>query len=460
MKKIILALIFLFVLSAASAFETNVQITATEETVPTQEYWHWIKLNWDYTGPLSGTDWRECDFSSPDKNYGIALKLDTTHFYADSLMEEFGPITSTPKCDIDGNQMRCSAETIYFAKLKTKDYPAGQDITLPINLRGKCGVIDDPQAAFPIDMNYNYNFTVNTSYANLVPDINSISRWGIRIDHPLEKSAELKVIAHDPQESNITGFDWKYPSDCPKVSATGSGLETPDANSELSLSCQSEGIKLIVVTATNQEGYTGQEAFFSYFTDNNDEVEFELDYDDFIVLPNSGAIYYEGVYQHFDYRLAKVKAKTFIVLKDTGTGMPEELSRNINIISTPFISIQNSFCPQKSFYNKEAFTGKDFQIKNKQFNLYCLPGNHEINLEVGGKYSNGMNFVLNQDLNFVVPDLNIHVIGMKTTQENAINYGIVFGENRQIDLNIIINNYSPEFIEINDVNLFYLEYTS
>ena len=108
MKKQILLLIIIFFLANVNAYETNVQISTIDETVPVtgsgagDGFYHWITLDWEYTGPTGENDWRTCDFESVDKNYGIFLDLSGTGFPTVALIEDFGPTTSTPECNPQG----------------------------------------------------------------------------------------------------------------------------------------------------------------------------------------------------------------------------------------------------------------------------------------------------------------------------------------------------------------------
>ncbi|MBU2476178.1 hypothetical protein KKG83_01775, partial [Candidatus Micrarchaeota archaeon] len=171
-------------------------------------------------------------------------------------------------------------------------------------------------------------------------------------------------------------------------------------------------------------------------------------------------IQYQGLYQHFDYKIGSVKPKYTTVLKDTGNGLinvPVYQKEVIN--STPFTTIPDSFCPefeQTSSYDFK-YIGEDFTLYYAHINPLCLPGNHKIALTASGEYTNGTPFTLTQDFNFVVLDINFNIDNIITTTENSTIYGIVYGEGNTIDINITINNYSSEFAQITDANFIYTE---
>ncbi len=460
-KKLILILVFLFFLVNVNAYEINLDVNQIQDVIPKQEFWHWMILNWDYTGPSSGDqNWQTCDFESPDKNYGITLTENKNEY---SIQESFGPTTVFDECSPEGSDLRCTAKTSYFFKVKTNS--TSQNYTIPVNIRGICGVIETP-TEFPVDMNYDYNFTFDSSYETILPDVNVKSWWGKRssFGSPEIKDAVLKMVSHDPQNKNIIDVEWIVSNDCPDKSSVDTGIYSSDVNSTLNLMCNKPGTQIVVVKATNQDGYSGYSAALTYFSDNNDEVEFDGDYGVLVTLPNSDRLeLFWTPEENFDYRLAEIsKLKKTVIIKNTGNGFPTEPNNNITRInSTAFTSVLNPDCPLIQYKGGgSAFNGEDFNIIERDYAFFCQPGNHNLKISSTGNYSNGSPYSLIDDFNFVVPDINVHVINMKTTSETLPTYGIIYGEDGRLDLNIVINNYSPEFVGITDVNLYYTENTS
>jgi hypothetical protein len=460
MKKKIFFLALILLAFSVNAYdsETNVEIKTINEVIPVNEFYHWIILDWTYTGPVGDTSWQECDFESPDKNYGIFLDVD----YSSNprLIEEFGPETVKLKCNLVGGEYECTARTTYFFKLSHSD----GSYSIPVNIRGKCGVVDE-ELAYPIDMNYDYNFSVNSSYESIVPDINYITKWG-KSGTGSQKDAELKVVVHDPQNKNITEIEWTaIPAGCSKGSEIDSGIDSPDANSEITLSCDKKGIKVVVVSAENEDGYKGFKGFLTYFSDNDNEVEFShINNDVLIGLPNvtKSNMNTWNLQQDYNYKLSSIQTKTLTVLKDTGNGLPSETDYGITLEdSTPFVSVLNPECPGIAKQQSDVYAGEDFNLVYHSYLLGCEPGNHKVTFNSTGVYSNGTPFNLSDDFNFVAADINFNILNLvKTSEELAPLYGIVYGENGSIDLNVIIDNYSPEFIEIKDVNLVYVPFLS
>ena len=276
-KKIVCLILLVFFIANASAYTTTYQISKPDSIIPTREFWHWITIDWTYDGPAEGDQsWTECTFEDSDKNYGIEmLDLNSSEI---TMLEEFGPVTSTD-CEVPptgtGN---CTARTTYFFKLKTSNTEANTDYNISLKIKGKCGVTEvepteepyNPNIAsasaeaslketkktknketkiffgaesnYPIYIDYNYGFTVNTILANSVPALNVISRWG-KTDGI--KNALIQINAHDPELKDINKFDLIMPADCTGT-MTNTPLNQPDVNTEIELACQQKNTKQIV----------------------------------------------------------------------------------------------------------------------------------------------------------------------------------------------------------------------
>jgi hypothetical protein len=508
-KKIFCLILLVFFIANVNAYTTDYQISKPDSIISTIEFWHWITIDWEYNGPTTGDDsWKECTFEDSDKNYGINLDLNSAEI---TMLESFGPVTSTPVCDDYGNPITCTARTTYFFKLKTGYLRQDTDFNIPLKIKGKCGVVEvapneepyEPNSAavqtteeglkekeeikeskiffgstsdYPIYIDYNYTFTANMSLAYQTPQLTVASRWG-KTDRT--KNALIEVKSHDPQNNDISDVRLIIPGDCDATLANTPTNE-PDVNSEIDLYCQQTGPKLLVVYALNENGLTGYNAFLSYFSDNGSEIDFDLDADLLIESPNTGKfnilwsrlfpvgrnnngeswIKYEGVKQHFDYRLGAVTSKYITVLKDTGNGLINYPAFQGEFVdSTSFVSIPDSFCPAFGDIRRWDFTyyGKDFRLYYARIKPLCLPGNHKIALTASGKYTNGTPFSLTQDFNFVVLDINFNIASIITTPEDSTVYGIIYGEGNSIDINIVVDNYSPEFAQITDANFVYTE---
>jgi len=466
MKKtlfLFLIIFFALIANAETTYTTNYEITILEGTITTSPFTHIIMIDWNYTIPLG--DPIECDFESPDKNYGIFLGLESAEPYAlttDNLIQSFGPTTSTPECNLKPDHLECTAKTTYFFTLLTYPTITEANYSIPTNIRGKCGKTE-PEETYPINISYDYEFYLNKNQVTQIPDINITTRWGKTNG---TQDAVIDVNAQDPQNKDIIDYSFIYPADCVKNEETINGLYTPFLKTTFDLLCENEGITPLIFTATNEDGKTANKAFFTYFSDNEDEVEFFHDYDELIGLPNTSQDTLNSVYgmeEHYDYRLSSITTKTLTVIKDTGNGFAQNsMYLTENTASTPFTSIQNPVCPAITNYHQTfEFIGEDFKIISNETSLLCEPGNHEIRFSVNGTSSNGSPFGLTQDFNFIVLDINFNILNMtKTSLGIGSLYGIVYGENGKIDLNVIIDNYSPEFIEITDVNLYYKPYLS
>ncbi len=518
-KKILTGILFIFLLAGINAYYTDVQIYTVDEVIPISPFWHWVVMEWEYTGPLTGDDsWAECDFESPDKNYGIFLDLSSP--YVSSTGQEFGPTTRTPDCQVNTGEgyIKCTTRTTYFFELQTSSaLPAGSEVTVPIKMQGKCGYADPNQQPFdpepvivgvgkygapgnqsagtkekekkpellfdysetyPTEINYDYVFTVNRSYYSDVPYFEEIqSRWGKTNE---TRNAVINITAIDGRGDDlITGTSFIVPADCQPINTTQEGQDTITMETELELSCEQTGPKLIVVYATNNEGLSGFQGFFSYFSSNDNEVELNLVHGNLLeVFPNiisgssSGAdIIIEQSGNNYDFRLGGIPQKTFTVLKDTGNGIPSEPSitedMQLNLVnSTPFVSVLEPECPLLDLGGSYVvgqyykYEGEDFALISRSQIPWCQPGNHKLRITQQGEYSNGNPYTLTQDYNFVVLDININVDGMEVQTENLVQtaYGIVYGEDGEIDLNLTINNYSPEFTEISDVDFYFSQY--
>ncbi|MFH1664108.1 MAG: hypothetical protein ABH986_04860, partial [archaeon] len=298
---------------------------------------------------------------------------------------------------------------------------------------------------------------------------------------PSPEKAELNVEANAPLGKNVNSIEWTIPFKGCNFTGTqqDTGIGTPNASSQISLTCTQTGIKAVVVKAATSDGNINHEVFLTYFSDNNEEIEVNSKYPEFIELSNVGWdtnwseslhstrinqpiwIEYQGTEQNFDYRLSQIKTKTFTIIKNTGTGLGKETASTTTVNSSEaFTSIQNPVCPYNNTINSLVYSGNDFNIIEKTSTLSCEPGTHNITLASTGKYSNGTDYEIGIDLNFIVLDLNIQVLGMKTNQTDSTLFGLLFGNYGGIDLNIIIDNYSPEYTEITDVNLFYFRETT
>ncbi len=543
-----LALILFLVNVNAIDYETTVQISTIDNKIYfdsyTNGFYHWVTLDWTYTGPTAGdTSWMECDFERPDKNYGIFFDTGSaiatnSEIGSDNtsvsiitdpitgIIDDFGPITSQPLCDDYGSYAECTARTTYFVKMSNEGFIIDTNISIPMNIRGKCGVTDadfdeeeyepnqtvvgnshqagvgatvkrkekindskilfsfypsdppnnpPPASLYPIDLYYDYNFTVNHSYSYLgnqdpvVPDVNITTRWGklAGFGSPESFDAVLEVEATDLKGKDIVGIDWIYPADCTLTPTSTIGMDTPDLESTADFDCQNPGIKLLVVYVTNEDGFVRFEPFLSYFSSNNQEIEFDYSFDEQLGLPNvTEFIDYNEITQHVNYRLSKLYSKTQTIVKDVGNGFAEDndFYEMTNTDSTPFVTVIDPICAQLGNQGKNIYEGEDFKIINHYLYSICEPGNHEIKINATGIYTNGNNYNFSEDFNFVVLDININVLNLKVNDGTGLYYlgnyssvyGMIFGEDGIVDLNIIIDNYSPTYTGINDTDLGWL----
>jgi len=505
MKKQILFLLIIFFLANANAYETNVQISTIDETIPVtgtgNGFYHWVTLDWEYTGPTGGYEWETCDFESVDKNYGIFLDLSGEGFSDNALTEEFGPVTSTPICNNEGSITKCTARTTYFFKLETFNYSEDTNLTVPIKIRGKCGtdgtepepipyipthhttgygkygplyipnvtkekeginskILFDEETLYSVDMDYTYVFTVNGAFESIVPEIDVTTRWGKQAGWSSPaKDALLEVSANDPLGKNIVGFSWVYPANCDFELLTSEGEGTTSMEESASFNCETTGFKLLIAYVTNEDNLVGYQAFLSYISSNENEVELDFGKDVLIALPNQYSWFeYNEILQHFDYRVSMLDPKVYTIIKDTGNGLTEIPETTIETsASTPFNSIPNPVCPLMTITGLGIYEGENFKIGNQTLNPRCQVGNHKITITSIGNYSDSTPFVLTKDFNFVVLDILIDVLNMQTTEERSNTYGMVFGENGVIDLNISINNYSPKYTDITNADFYYNE---
>ncbi|MFH1695740.1 MAG: hypothetical protein ABH850_04950, partial [Candidatus Micrarchaeota archaeon] len=169
-------------------------------------------------------------------------------------------------------------------------------------------------------------------------------------------------------------------------------------------------------------------------------------------------------------RLAQTYPKTWTIIKDTGNGLGEETNYAISVEnSSPFVSVLEPVCPYlessyslenapkglDSQYGEFYYKGEDFKIIRHGSFPSCEPGIHQLKITSTGTSPTEGPYSLTQNLNFIALDIDVQVLGMKTNQENSWMYGLAPGENRKIDLNITIDNYSPEYTTITDISFYH-----